>query len=140
MMLRPANADLWYHQLQQLEGKEYELTIKEKYKKGTEDQFGYYFAGVLNTCYNTNEFSHFDKAQDIHDLFFAPKFLSFNKMVETKYEKFEVQITPRLSSMSKKEFSDFLEKVISWCGDNNILILTPQEYSLGKYKTYETNN
>lgn len=124
-----SNLSLHHQQLLQLEGKEFEEVIKERTKKVTLDQFGFYYGGILPTCHQSEMFSHYDKSEDIHEDYFADKFLSYKKLItlpdgtihtKTKYHS--------LTSLNRKEMSEFIEKVLIDCEMNGILVLSPEQY------------
>lgn len=126
------NIPLLNHCKNELEGKEFELVLKEKHSRVTNSQYRYYFGGVLRTCYQTEMFSHFDKADDIHEMFFGPKFLSYTKVVEVGKEKSLVKRVPSLTTITRKELGEFIDKVIIWCAEHSIVILSPEQYKLEK--------
>ena len=121
-----------------LEGKEFVEVIKQKHKKVSNDAHGYYRGGVLGEAMNYELFGGWSR-DEIHDDHFAPLFLSYKKTVkyiagdETMFrEKTETQSTADLSS---KEMFEFCEKCIQWLAEKGIVVHTPEEYLLGKYKT-----
>jgi len=129
-----SNEALWEQQRLALESKEFELIIKEKHKKATNDQYGYYRGGILGTCYTSEMFSHFDKPDDIHENYFAPKFLSYTTMVTIlnpktgNTERFERVKVRSMAELDRKETGEFIDKCIADCEVNGIHILTPEEY------------
>jgi len=133
--MRFHNEPLWEQQRLALEGKEFELVIKEKHKKPTNDQYSYYFGGILGTCHESEMFSHFDKPQDIHDDYFSPKFLSYSKMVVMKNERYQIKQYHRLSELTRKELGEFIDKVIAWCETEGIHILTSEQYYTNQFNT-----
>lgn len=135
--LRPENYKLWYHQLQALEGKEYELVIKERFRKASNDQFGFYFGGILTSCFESEFFSHLDKPQDVHDLYFGPKFLTYKVIKVIGGKQVEVVKERSLSSLSKIDLADLIDRAIADCEMNGIRILSPHEYQLTQYRTIE---
>jgi hypothetical protein len=141
--LKFINEPLWFQQTSLLEGREFELIIKERHKKPTNDQYGYYFGGVLTTCHSTEMFSHFNKPQDIHDDFFGPMFLSYKTMVviekKGSTERYEVTKQKRLSDLNRKDMGEFVDKVIAWCETEGITILSPESYYTENFKTLIQN-
>jgi hypothetical protein len=129
------NSRLWEQQLSMLEGKEFELIIKERHKKTTVDQHGYYRGGILGTCHQTEMFSHFDKPDDIHENYFAPKFLSYKVMVELPKEKYTITKVRSMSQLDKKETAEFIDRVLADCAENGVEILSPEEYYIEQFKT-----
>lgn len=122
------NPLLYRQQLQELEGKEFIEIIKEKTRKPSNNQYGFYRGGILPTCHSSEMFSHFDTKDDIHSNYFAPKFLSYMVNVKVGNESYEIKKVRSLSEISEKEFSVFIERVIADCADNGIHILLPEEY------------
>jgi hypothetical protein len=131
-----SNQTLYFQQLTQLEGKEFELIIKERSKKPTIDQYGYYRGGILGSCFESEMFAHFDNADQIHSDYFAPKFLSYTVMVTLPTQKYEIVKVRSMTELNRKETSEFIEKVICECGNLEIVILSPEEY----YNKYYKNN
>jgi len=129
------NKEYWYQQAWALEGKEFELQIKERKQKVTNDQYAYYYGAILPTCIETEHFSHFDKPADIH-IYFEYKFLTYKVMLEAGDVKKEISKTYSLSDLGKKEMSMFIEKVIMHLrADLHINILSSEEYYNEQYST-----
>lgn len=127
------NKDLYFQQLTQLEGKQIEVVFKERIKKPSVDQYGYYRGAILGACFESEEFSHFDKPDDIHKEYFAPKFLSYTKMVTVGDKKHEVVLTRSMADLNRKETSEFIERALADCGLHGIIVLSPDEYLLKNY-------
>lgn len=132
------NNDLHQEYINDLEGQEFEETIKLKFKKVSTDAHGYYRGGILGECLNYEIFRGWER-EDIHTNHFAPMFLSYIKRVkyisgeDTLYRnKIEIQST---ASLNSKEMFEFCEKCIQWLAEKGIVIHSPQDYLLGKYKT-----
>ena len=123
------NLELHRQQLLQLEGKDFEEVIKERSKRVTLDQFSFYYGGILPTCYNSETFSHYDNHEEIHEEYFAPKFLKYTKQVNsldgTKKESVKYR---SLSDLNRKEMSEFIEKVLIETELLGIHVLTSEEY------------
>jgi hypothetical protein len=129
------NPIMYAKQLEALEGKEFVEIISERPKKRTPDQHGYYFGGVLGTCLKSELFSHFNSPEEIHEAFFGPQFLSYTIRVEMGREVYNQKKERRLSSLNRKEFAEFIDKVIRWCAMHDIIILSPDDYYQEYYKT-----
>lgn len=129
------NFPLYKKQIEALEGKEFIEHIFEKPKKVSADQHGYYRGGILGTCIKTEYFAHFAKEDDIHDDFFAPMFLSYTQRVKTPEKSYIITKIRSTADLTKKEFSEFIEKVIAWCAENDIEIGEPEAYYSRYYKT-----
>jgi len=132
------NFNLHAETLHDLEGQEFEEAIKLKHKKVSTDAHGYYRGGILGECMEYELFKGW-KRDEIHDDHFSPLFLSYKKTVkyiageETMFrDKIETQSTADLSS---KDMFEFCEKCIQWCAENGIVIHSPEQYILSKYKT-----
>jgi len=108
------NPILWSNQLTVLEGKEYEIIVKERNKRPNSDQHGYYRGGILQTCLESEMFSHLDNKDQIHTLYFAQKFLTHTELVTLPGERYEVKITRSLADISDKEMNEFMNKVAAY--------------------------
>jgi len=129
------NPELYSAQLLQLEGQEFEEVIKKRTRKTTLSQHSYYRGAILASCYQSEMFGHFDKPDDIHDFYFAPKFLTVTKMVkDNNGVNREFKKVIHMSDMTIEETSAFIEKVIADCAQNEIYILSPEEYYNRHYK------
>jgi hypothetical protein len=126
--------ELWENQRYSLKGKEIELVIKEKIRRPSVNQFSYYFGGILGTCLTCEMFSHFNTVEQIHKEVFAPEFLSYqNKVTIGKMSLMRTHVRS-LAELSKKETAEFVEKVLMWCEQNEILILPAEQYVEKYYK------
>jgi len=129
------NKALYYQQIALLEGKEFEEVIKIRHKKVTNDQYAYYFGGILTTCFESELFHAFSKAADVHT-YFEYKFLSYDVMMEVGDNKQVITKYKGLSELNKQEMSTFMERVIHHCREDlKINILTPEEYLTENYST-----
>lgn len=129
------NPELYNAQLLQLEGQEFEEIIKKRTRKTTHSQFDFYRGIILPICYQQECFSHYDKPDDIHDDYFADKFLSYTKTVTLPDgRKVEKKRTISTSSLTVEEMSKFIEKVIIDCAELGIIIKDPQAYINSHYK------
>ena len=131
------NFDLHAETLHDLEGQEFEEVIKLKHKKVSNDAHGYYRGGILGECMEYEMFAGWER-EEIHQ-HFATLFLRYK--VTVKYillgemvfrEEIRTQSTADLSS---KEMFEFCEKCIQWCAEQGIVIQSPEQYVLNKYKT-----
>ncbi len=125
---------MWENQRLSLRGKDFELIIKEKLRRPTPNQYGYYFGGILGTLLTCEAFSHFTTPEDIHKQLFAPMFLSYSDKVYLGKASWTVQHIRSLGDLSKSETSEFVEKVLQWCAENDIEILPSDAYVNKYYK------
>lgn len=128
-----SNQHLYFQQLTQMEGKDFELTIKERLKRPTLSQYGFYRGAILATCFESEMFSHFDTADQIHSDYFAPKFLSYTVMVKLPTKQYEVLKIRSMADLTRKEISEFIDRVMADCALNSIAILSPEEYQNKHY-------
>jgi hypothetical protein len=129
------NQPLYNQQLISLEGKEFVEVIEEKHRNPSPDQHKFYRGGILGTCIQTEFFSNFPTEDAIHENFFAPMFLSYTQQVITPKESKIITKVRSTADLSKKEYSEFIEKVIGWCIENDIQIGSPEDYHSRYYKT-----
>lgn len=122
------NEGLWNEQRQSLAGKDFELTIKERVRKPTPSQFSYYWGGILPTCLKCEAFSHFYTVEEIHSSVFSQMFLQDQTRVNFKGVSYTATHTKSLSGLSKKELSEFIDKVLMWCGENGVEVLPAENY------------
>lgn len=132
------NPKLHAQTLSELEGKEFEEVTREKIKRISLYAHGYYRGGVLGTAMECNMFGGWER-DDIHD-FFARLYLAYTKTnilkmpdgTERIIIRKKVQSTANIGKIKMKEFTD---KVIAWLAQHGCIVLSPEEYELGKYKT-----
>lgn len=111
------------------DGQEVQVIIQKRRRDTTLNQHRYYRGVILHACYQSEMFSHYDKADDIHDDYFQPKFLSYKKMViYPDGSKQEITHYHSMADMSDEETSAFIEKVVIDCATNGIPIRSPEEY------------
>lgn len=121
--------ELYNRAVESLEGKEFCLTIKKKHKAVSQNKHAYYRGGILNVCYQSEMFSHLDNKDQIHELYFAPKFLAYKKLLEINGAKKEVTAVRSLADLSDDEMGEFIEKVIADCETElNLEIHSPETY------------
>lgn len=122
------NPELYYGQLRQLEGKEFCEVISEVKKRPSTNLNNYYRGGILPTCYQSEKFSWMDNKDQIHDDYFAPKFLSYVKLIMIDGKPKEITMIRSWAELSMKEATEFVEKVIADCEMDGIHIMEPSEY------------
>lgn len=128
------NNEMWQEQRQSLAGKEIELTIKEKFKRPTVSQFSYYWGGILGTCLTCECFNHYATKEELHKEVFAPMFLGYQVRVIVGKKKWDKQMVKSLSELTKKETSEFIENVINFCVEQDVIILPSEQYIEKYYK------
>ncbi len=128
--------------LHDLEGEEFEETIKLKHVKVSNDAHGYYRGGILGECMEYEIFKGWER-EEIHTRHFAPMFLTIKRTVkylageETLFrDEYYIHSTADLNT---REMFEFCEKCIVWCAEHGIIIKTPEQYLLNKYKTKTIN-
>lgn len=129
------NAELYKANLKELEGEEFEETIKKKHKTNSLDQNGFYRAGIIRTCLQYEMFFHMSE-DEVHD-FFGTMFLGWNKTLIVNGKNYLLRKITSTTDLSREEMQEYIEKCIHWCAEQNIIIQDPQQYELGKYKTIE---
>ncbi len=128
--------ELYNTNLLQLEGCEVEEIVKKRTRRVTNDQNAYYYGVILPICFQHEAFSHYNKSDDIHEDYFADKFLSYTKVVTLPDGKVvnKTKVTST-SSLSSEEMSKFIEKVLMDAAQEfGLIIKTPEEYFNTLYK------
>jgi hypothetical protein len=128
------HTDLWDEQRTSLAGKEFELTIKAKYKKPSVSQFNYYFGCILQACLKSESFSHYSKVEDIHSEVMSPMFLGYSTKVVVGGKSWIKQCTKSLTELTKEETSRFIENVINFCGQEGIIVPEAESYTNRYYR------
>lgn len=133
------NKNLYDVTVAELEGKEFELVMKEKHYKVSNDQYGYYHAAIIDECMKNEMFGGWTH-EDI-DEYFSSMFLTVKRSLTTSDGQIHI-ISKTLSKgqgFSKKDMSEFIERCIQWCAENKIIIHSSEEYFLGKYKSLDND-
>lgn len=127
------NDSLHKEAVKSLEGKEFEVILKEKSKRVTTDQHGYYRKGVLGTALEFEIFGGWSK-DELHD-FLADKFLmeGYSKQIGDKWV--EVHKTRSTASLNRKEMAQFIDNCIKWLATQGIVVLDSEHYILQQYKS-----
>jgi len=123
--------------LQALEGKDFELSIKECSEPTTEDQHAYYRSFVRNTLVGCEIFGGWNEKR-IHE-FFQSQFLGYTRMEIVTGKEYVVRKAESTANIGKRRMAEFIEKVIAWCAVEGITIGSPDDYFAGKYKTQTRN-
>ncbi len=127
-----ADEELWENQRRSLAGKDFELVVTEKLKRPSPNQFSYLFGGILGSMLTCEQFSHYDNPKELCEDLLEPMFLSYQVLVRVGKKSWLQTKTRRLSDLSKKELSEFIEKVLVYCGREGIEILESEAY-VNKY-------
>jgi hypothetical protein len=132
------NVDLHREAIFDLEGQEFEETIKLKHKRVSEDAFAYYYAGVIGTALNFETFEGWDK-NDL-DAELKSRFLFYYKTLCIKHldgtEEFITQKkTYEKKAISSKVMKEFTDRCIVWLAELGIVVQPSENFVYGKYKT-----
>lgn len=109
-----------------LEGKEFDLVLKEKFKKVTLDQHGYYRAGIIREALRYESFGGWTE-DELHD-FFADMFLKETVVKTIDGTQYPVTSIRSTKDLSVQEMKEFIERVIQWLAEHDIVVLTPEQY------------
>lgn len=133
------NVELHNESIAKLEGQEFEEVIKLKHKRVSHDAFGYYYGACIETALEFEMFGGWNK--DEVDDFFSDMFLSYTKTLCIKHdngvEEFRTikKVESKGQGFSSKQMSIFVEKVIGWLAEHNIIVPPSENFVRGKYKT-----
>jgi hypothetical protein len=125
--------DLHLQQIKSLEAYEFEEIIKKRVKKPSLGTHGYYRGGIIATCLTTNKFSGWTKSEV--DKFFCNLFLK--EIIEKIFpdgKKVEIPFIKSTGDLDQQEMNEFIIQVEQWCSENEIEILSPEQYNLTKYR------
>lgn len=126
--------ELYLRQIQLLEGKEFEERIKEKFVKPSTSTHAFYRGAIIPTCLLTEKFGGWSE-DEIHT-FFTNMYLSrtIEKVFESSGEVVELKEIDSTGSLNQKEMNIFIERVLAFLADEGIEVLSPEQYSLSKYR------
>jgi len=122
------NQSLYDSQIQALEKKEFVEVIKQVHKKPSVNSYNYYRGGILPTCYQSEMFCTLNNKDEVHTLYFAPKFLSYKVMSNIGGKQIETTITRSLADLNQEEMTEFISKVKNECRELEIPVGEPQDY------------
>lgn len=122
------NPELYSQQIAELNGKEFVETIKERHRPPSTNQHNYYRGAILPTCHKSEHFIYYDKTEDIHEDYFAEKFLTYKKEIKMDNERYLITKKKSTSELNQAEMAIFIERVIVHCAELGIDILSPDEY------------
>ncbi len=118
------NPELKQITLNTLEGQEFEEITKLKTKKVTEDQHGYYRAGIVRECTKYEMFGGW--TEDDIDEMFCETFLTIKTVKMLGDKQVPISKTYSTGDIKKDEMKEFIDKCIMWCANNGIVILTSE--------------
>jgi hypothetical protein len=130
------NGELIYHDkklfdsmIRNMGNKKVEVVVKPVSKPTSLSQHGYYRGVILEACFESEMFSHYDNPDQIHEEYFKPRFLRFTKMIQNPHGgKSEVVLYRSMSDMDNEETSKFIDRVITECGVLGISFRSAEEY------------
>lgn len=136
------NLPLYQKNADALEGKRIEFTIKEVHETPTSDQHAYYRGGVIETGLTAECFGGWEA--DELDAYFCDKYLgySIHKIIQGKGAMAKTVTIRKVTSkadLTMKEMAEFTEKCIAELAQEGVVVLTPAQYKLIKYKTIYTH-
>lgn len=114
-------------------------TIKAKGKRISNDTYAYFFGGIVRTALQFERFGGWN--EDDFRIWYENKFLSTRRALETYNDggtiKQRVIITSKgdIRDLNQKQMNKFIEDVINDLALEGIIILTPEQYNLERYKT-----
>lgn len=126
--------NLWDDQRFSLRGKEFELILREKHKKPSVNQFGYYFGCILGVCLTCEQFSHYQTREEIHKDVFSPLFLSYKIKVVVGKKSWIKDVSRSLADLSKAETSEFIQNVLNFCAQEGIVVPEAESYVEKHYR------
>lgn len=133
------NVELWQEQRESLAGKEFELTIKERHKRPSVSQFGYYWGAILKTCLQNESFSHYCTVEELHREVMAPMFLCYQVRVVVGKKKYDKHMVKSLTELNKKETSEFIDNVLNFVAQEGVIVLSPESYTDRYYREIVIN-
>ncbi len=116
-----------------MEGIEFEEIIQPKHVPVSEDQYGYYFGGIIGTCLQTETFGGWHKNEI--DEYFCSKYLSYTKVIIVNGMPKQQTITPSKTRISRKKMAEFIDYVLNELATMGIFPPAPEEFITNKYKT-----
>ena len=128
------NKEIGDEQRSVLAGKEIELVIKERHKRPSVSQFGYYWGGILKTCLQHESFSHYTTVEELHKEVMAPMFLSYQIRIVVGKKKWDKTMVKSLTELNKRETSEFIDNVLNFVAQEGVLILPPEQYTDKYYR------
>lgn len=124
----PRNAERYKNALKRLEGKDFELEIREVQSHATNSQYAYFRNGIIRTCLKTEMFGGWDEQEIINH--FTDNFLRTVRFKQAGKEVLGISSTKQISNLSKADMSQFIENVLNWLSMHNISVGAPEDYFL----------
>lgn len=119
--------------LNMLEGKEVEFLIRERIDPVTEDQMGYYRAGVIREASNSEQFGGWSE-EDIHQ-YYQHKYLTTTVHRIKNGVTIEYPLIESTASLGKKRMAEYITRVIADLMQIGVEVKGPEHYFTGKYHT-----
>lgn len=115
-------------------GKPMYLCLMPYREEKSVDQLGYLHGGIIEgTCIHTEMFGGWTH-DEIYQ-YFLSKFAQYDVHKEASDGTIiEFPVREQIRDFSKKRMSKFIEDVIAFLSINDIYVLSPDEYIVGKYK------
>lgn len=120
-----------------LEGKEFVITLEERFIDTTQDQHGYYRTTNRWLIENTEQFGGWTE-DNVHE-FAVSLFLTHKKVIEYRGISQDVTIVESTADIGKRRMRDFIDKWIGWLLSEEIEVPTPEEMVVGKYRSEKKN-
>ncbi len=110
-----------------------------KSKRISNDTYAYFFGGIVNTALQFNCFAGWDKEvfrKEYEDLFLSEETLVIYRNDEGEETHRRIIKSHRsIADCNQKEMNEFCERVIQDLAEKGIVVLTPEQYYLEKYKS-----
>jgi hypothetical protein len=137
-IFKPYKPALLKQELQGKEGKAMYVLFEDYQPEKTKDELGYYYGGIIaGTCLQTEMFGGWEKAEI--DNFFQTMFLdeTITKTIRDEIVSFNKR--NRISGLTKKQMSHFINQVIRWLAEEGIEVLPSDMYLKSKYRAIKAN-
>lgn len=120
------NLSFYQKDLERFEEMDIDIILKESFEEPTQNQYNFFHGPVLNIALESNEFGGYNK-QELKEIL-KNKFLLEKRQKIVNGEKINYIIIPKLSDLSKKKLSDFIEKCIIFFAESGIEIKDIDDY------------
>jgi hypothetical protein len=131
---KPYKPGLLKSDLLRNDGKPMYLCLLPYREEKSTDQLGYLHGGIIEgACIHTEMFGGWTH-DEIYN-YFLSKFAQYDVHKESSDGTIiEFPVREQIRDFSKKRMSKFIEDVIAFLAINDIYVLSPDEYIIGKYK------